>query len=106
MISDLPAAAAALREWVLPASIQAAALLLAVLLADALLRGRASPRLRAALWWVLVLRLLLPPTLAAPWSLDLLAPSGGGGRDRRARGRSVDPPPRPLGRRRRGRPGR
>lgn len=46
--------------------------LLAALVAtiDLCFRNRLWPQLRAALWMLVLLRLLLPPTLHAPWSLS------------------------------------
>src|SRR5207245_7616624 len=39
---------------------------------DRLLWRRTWPQLQAALWWLVILKLLLPPTLTSPFSLARL----------------------------------
>lgn len=53
---------------VVPVSLQAALLALAVAIVDRLLPRRAWPELRAGLWALVLLRLLVPPGVASPWS--------------------------------------
>jgi len=56
-------------DWLLNASLQAALLVPVILLAQWLLRHRLSARWRFALWWLLILRLLLPVSFASPLSI-------------------------------------
>src|SRR5436190_15059216 len=42
-----------------------------VLALTRLARGRRGPSLHHALWWLVLVRLLLPPGLASPWSAHL-----------------------------------
>ena len=61
-----------LEVWVnglLNASLQAALLVPVILLIQWLLRGRLAARWRHALWWLLLARLLLPVSIASPFSL-------------------------------------
>lgn len=57
------------QAWMLAASLQALVLLVLVGVLDALLLRRAWPELRAALWAVVLLKLVLPPTLRSPVSV-------------------------------------
>jgi beta-lactamase regulating signal transducer with metallopeptidase domain len=61
-----PSTAAEILAWLLRASWQAAVLVGIVLLLGAVLGPRLRPRWRLALWWIVVLRLVLPP-IALPW---------------------------------------
>jgi bla regulator protein BlaR1 len=56
-------------EWIAPASLQATLLLGAVWVVDRTLRKRAWPQAMVTLWLVALARLVLPPTLASPWSV-------------------------------------
>lgn len=56
-------------SWIAPVSLQAALLALGVVLFDVVARRRIWPSVRAALWWVVVLRLVLPPGVFSPWSV-------------------------------------
>ncbi|MCG8457472.1 MAG: M56 family metallopeptidase [Holophagales bacterium] len=47
--------------WIAPSAVQAAVLIPLLALVDRLLPRRTWPQLRAALWWLVLLRLLLPP---------------------------------------------
>ncbi len=61
-----------LEVWVnglLNASLQAALLVPVILLIQWLLRGRLAARWRHALWWLLLARLVLPVSIASPFSL-------------------------------------
>ena len=55
-------------RWIVAASWQLALLTALVAAATWLLRGR-SPRLRHALWLLVLVKALLPPSLAAPWGI-------------------------------------
>jgi len=61
--------AAAWWAWLAPASLQATLLLACVWLLDRVLRRAAWTQLLAVLWLVALARLVLPPTLASPWSV-------------------------------------
>src|SRR5438552_2239409 len=61
--------------WLAQASWQAAALGLLVFILSLALRGRLEARWRFSLWLVVVARLALPVTPAAPWSLFRLLPA-------------------------------
>jgi hypothetical protein len=56
-------------DWLLNASLQAALLVPVILLVQWLLRHCLSARWRFALWWLLILRLLLPVSFASPFSV-------------------------------------
>lgn len=56
-------------SWIAGVSLQAMALLAVVFVLDAVLLRRGWPAVRVALWCAVLARLLLPPDLAAPWSL-------------------------------------
>lgn len=56
-------------EWIAAASLQATPLLAAAWIVDRALRKRAWPQLMVTLWLVALARLVLPPTLASPWSV-------------------------------------
>jgi beta-lactamase regulating signal transducer with metallopeptidase domain len=60
--------------WTVPMSLQLALLTLVVLLLDGLLGRRAWPALKSALWWLVLLKVVLPPSLTSPWSLARLGP--------------------------------
>ncbi len=76
-MEGLRALADAWGGWVLPVSLHAGLLLLLLLPVDRLLRRRAWPALLAALWALPIVRLLLPPSLGAPWSPARWLPGGG-----------------------------
>ena len=63
--------AAAWLHWMIAVSWQVALLLMIVWLATRTLR-RQSASLRCALWLLVFLRLILPPTFASPWSMTSL----------------------------------
>ena len=50
-------------DWLLNSSLQAAVLVGAVMLAQRLVRKQLTPRWRCALWWLVLLRLLLPAAM-------------------------------------------
>lgn len=50
--------------------VQASALALVIALVDRLLRAHVRAGLRAALWWAVIVRLVLPPSFALPWSVS------------------------------------
>jgi beta-lactamase regulating signal transducer with metallopeptidase domain len=56
-------------SWVAPMAWQVALLALVVWLADLALRRRGWPQVRYALWTVVLLKLLIPPTFALPTSI-------------------------------------
>jgi beta-lactamase regulating signal transducer with metallopeptidase domain len=56
-------------EWIAPVALQGAALILLVALLDRVLRGRARPRVRMALWTAALARLALPAGWHLPTSL-------------------------------------
>ena len=56
-------------QWMSAMSVQVAFLASLVAVIDWLLPRRAWPQLRSALWWLVVLKLVLPPTLSSPVSL-------------------------------------
>jgi beta-lactamase regulating signal transducer with metallopeptidase domain len=56
-------------SWLAPATLQATPLLGAVWLVDRLGSRRLWPQLLTTLWLVALVRLVLPPTLASPWSV-------------------------------------
>ena len=64
-------------SWIAPATLQATWLLAAAWLADRALRKRAWPQILTTLWLVALARLVLPPSIASPWSVTraLGAPS-------------------------------
>jgi len=57
-------------SWVAPAALQAGILLAGVALVDRMLRRRAWPQVLATLWLVALARLVLPPSIASPWSVS------------------------------------
>lgn len=61
--------AGAATAWVSEIAWQAGLLALVALVADALLARRGLERLRHGIWLLVILRFLLPPSLAAPWSV-------------------------------------
>lgn len=54
-------------HWIAPLAVQGTVLILLVALVDRLLPRRTWPQLRAALWLMVLARLLLPPQLNLPW---------------------------------------
>ena len=56
-------------SWIAPATLQATLLLAAAWTVDRASRRRAWPQLLTTLWLVALARLVLPPTLASPWSV-------------------------------------
>lgn len=50
--------------------VQASALALVIAVVDRGLRAHVRAGLRAALWWAVIARLVLPPTFALPWSVS------------------------------------
>ncbi len=56
-------------SWIAPLTLQAAALALGLAVFDLVARRRIWPSVRAALWWVVVLRFVLPPGVFSPWSV-------------------------------------
>lgn len=64
-------------QWLLKSSGQAAVLVVLVLVAQWLLRHRLAPRWRHALWWLVVLRLVLPVSFESLVSVYNLAPKYG-----------------------------
>ena len=58
-----------LLEWLWRASWQASVLVGLVLLVQALLRSKLTPRWRSALWWLVLIRLVMPVVPEAPWSV-------------------------------------
>jgi beta-lactamase regulating signal transducer with metallopeptidase domain len=63
------AESAAVWSWLAPVALQATPLLAGAWLLDRATRGRVWPELVATAWWLALARLVLPPTLASPWSL-------------------------------------
>ncbi|MEM7244968.1 MAG: M56 family metallopeptidase [Acidobacteriota bacterium] len=59
-------------QWMLPLTVQAGLLVLIVGVVDRVLQRWSWPSFRAALWCVVLIKLLLPPTLTSPWSLTRL----------------------------------
>ena len=59
-------------QWTAPMSVQLAFLVLIVAVMDRVLRPWIWPRLRFALWMLVVVKLLLPPTLSSPLSVARL----------------------------------
>ncbi len=59
--------------WLWRASWQAAVLALLVVLCQIVFRKQLAPRWRFALWWIVVLRLLLPVVPSSAWSVFNLA---------------------------------
>ena len=80
-------------DWLFRTSWQVAALVLLILAAQQILGSRLSPRWRYALWWVVVLRLVLPPISIA--GLDL-TPKLMGGDEAEVRTVSLSPVPEPV----------
>lgn len=66
---NLDALAATWWAWIASVSLQAALLALVVAAFDVLARRRAWPAVRAAAWWLVLLRLIAPPHWTSPWSL-------------------------------------
>lgn len=60
--------------WAGTLSVQVSVLVLIVAVLDRLLVRWSWPQLRAALWWLVVIKLVLPPTLASPVSVCRLGP--------------------------------
>ncbi|MCL5096957.1 MAG: M56 family metallopeptidase [Candidatus Omnitrophica bacterium] len=60
--------------WLWRASWQASVLVLLVLLTQWVFRARLTPQWRHALWWLVVIRLILPVAPESPWSIFNLAP--------------------------------
>lgn len=60
--------------WMVPLSLQLLVLVAVVYLIDRLLGRRAWPQLLCALWLLVMLKLVLPPSLGSPTSLANLAP--------------------------------
>ncbi|MHC4922626.1 MAG: M56 family metallopeptidase [Planctomycetota bacterium] len=56
-------------DWMGPMVLQVGFLVLLIAVLDVVLRRRAWPRLRMALWLLVAVRLVLPPTLVSPWSV-------------------------------------
>jgi len=56
-------------SWLAPATLQATLLLGAAWVVDRVLRRRVWPQLLTTFWLAALLRLVLPPTLASPWSV-------------------------------------
>lgn len=70
-------------NWLAAMSCQLVVLVAVVVGLDRLLRGRAWPELRMGLWSLVMVKLVLPPSLTAPWSVASIgpassAPAGGG----------------------------
>jgi bla regulator protein BlaR1 len=61
--------AVSLLDWGWRASWQASVLVGLVLLVQALLRSKLTPRWRATLWWLVLIRLLMPVVPHTSWSL-------------------------------------
>ena len=59
-------------QWTAPMSVQLAFLVLIVAVMDRVLRPWIWPRLRFALWMLVVVKLLVPPTLSSPLSVASL----------------------------------
>ncbi len=59
-------------NWMSAMSVQATMLVVVVLLLERLLSRWAGPRLLAALWYVVMAKLLVPPTISTPLSLSRL----------------------------------
>jgi len=62
-------------RWLWHATWEGSVLALLVLLAQALLRRKLSPQWSFALWWLVMLRLVLPASIPAPWSAFRLFPA-------------------------------
>lgn len=58
-----------LLDWLWRASWQASVLIGLVLLVQALLRSKLTPQWRSALWWLVLIRLVMPVVPQTPWSL-------------------------------------
>jgi beta-lactamase regulating signal transducer with metallopeptidase domain len=74
-VADIAVAAA---DWLSAVSWQLVPLVAVVLLLDRLLR-RSGPAAPSALWWLVIVKLVVPPTLTSPASLARLAPPLGSG---------------------------
>ncbi len=61
-------------RWIAPLAVQGTVLILLVALVDRLLPRRTWPQLRAALWLMVLARLLLPPQLHLPWNFAVSFP--------------------------------
>jgi beta-lactamase regulating signal transducer with metallopeptidase domain len=61
--------------WMVPMTVQVTVLAAVVLLLDRLMGRRAWPALTSALWWLVLLKLALPPGLTSPFSLAQFAPA-------------------------------
>jgi bla regulator protein blaR1 len=64
-------------HWMVPMSVQVAVLAAVVVLLDCLLARRTWPQLKAALWSLVLVKLLLPPSLTSPLSIGRLGGSLG-----------------------------
>ena len=61
-------------QWTAAMSVQVVWLVAVVAILDRALAGRTWPQLRMALWAIVVVKLVLPPTLTSPVSVALFAP--------------------------------
>jgi beta-lactamase regulating signal transducer with metallopeptidase domain len=82
--------------WVCATSWQLCVLVAAVAAVELLLGPRSWPELRAGLWWLVMLKLVLPPSLEAPWSLARLGALGPGSAPGAEGGAAVPGGPRTL----------
>src|SRR5207245_6716404 len=69
MMSLLNVAAAVWWEWMAAMSLQVAVFVILVVVLDRLLARWAWPQLHLALWLAVIVKLVLPPTLASPLSI-------------------------------------
>lgn len=74
MISLVNQAAVHWWSWMSPMFIQASALIVAVGMVDLLLRRWSWPEVRHALWLLVLVKLILPPSLSSPTSIANLFP--------------------------------
>ncbi|NOT00790.1 MAG: M56 family metallopeptidase, partial [Phycisphaerales bacterium] len=61
--------------WMSAVTVQTAVLIAVVYALDRAVGERAGPQFRAAMWWVVMLKLVLPPTLTSPISMAQLMPT-------------------------------
>ncbi len=69
MINQLNDIAVVWFDWMLPVMIQTSALILIIAVIDLLIKKWAWPQLRYALWLLVIVKLLLPPTISSPGSI-------------------------------------
>lgn len=76
IVSWLTGAGDGVIAWIAAASLRAIPLGLAILIVDRLMGPRAWPQFRAALWWLVIVAVALPPGIASPVSVWGVADPG------------------------------